>query len=148
MPILTGNLIPEGALVDVLVGLSQSTVHGLRTALQPVPPPINTHALLDTGAEITCFDSALIQSLGLPSSGMVPAFVPALGGLGFAQLHDASLTIVHPSGNPWINLVIRDLTIMDVSLASLGYQVLIGRDVLAKCAFLYHGLKNRFRLSY
>jgi hypothetical protein len=148
MPVLTGALIPEGALVNVLVGPSHSTVQGLRTTLRPVPPFISTKALLDTGAEMTCFDASLVQALGLPFGGSVPANVPAQGGLSFSALHDASLTIVHPSGKAGDNLVIRDITVLELALASLGYQVLIGRDVLARCRFLYDGPKNRFRLHY
>jgi hypothetical protein len=42
-----------------------------------LPPPLDAHALLDTGAEITCIDGVLVQQLGQ----LALANVPALGGL-------------------------------------------------------------------
>jgi hypothetical protein len=84
----------------------------------------------------------------LPFSGSVTANLPGHGGLTVNALYDAGLTIVHPSGNPRDNLVVRDLTVLEVSLAALGYQVLIGRDVLARCRFLFNGPAGRFTLAY
>lgn len=148
MPTLMDALAPEGALVDILLGLSASQVKKLHAALMSVPAPVSSRALIDTGAEITCVDGALIQTANLTIHGTTLSNLPAHGGINISLLYDASLTIVHPSGNPSDNLVIRNLPVLEVPLAPLGYQVLIGRDVLAKCAFLYYGLKNRFRLSY
>lgn len=148
MPTLTEALAPERPLVDVLVGPSASQVQKLRSALRPIPAPVGSRALLDTGAEITCIDTALIHHANLPIHGTTLANVPALGGMSVSLLYDASLTVVHPAGDPADNLIIRNLPVLDVALAALGYQVLIGRDVLAKCRFLYNGPKNRFRLSY
>jgi hypothetical protein len=148
MPVIKGPIQAEGALVDVELGWSASRVRQLRAALRPVPSPVRAKALLDTGAEMTCVDSPLIQMLGLPFGGTVTANVPAHGGVQFLAIHDASLIIFHPSGNPPDNLLVRDLSVLDLSLAALGYQVLIGRDVLAKCRFAYDGPKSRFRLAY
>jgi hypothetical protein len=148
MPTLTGTLVPEGALVPVHVGLSAAGIQALRTALRPVPAAVAIEALLDTGAEITCLDSALIQALNLPLSGTTLANLPAHGGLTLSALHDAGLTVVHPSGNPHDNLVVQVVSVLDIPLAGLGYQLVIGRDVLVRCRFLYHGPRNRFRLSY
>jgi hypothetical protein len=63
-------------------------------------------------------------------------------------MYDASLTVVHPSGNVGDNLVLRHLSVLDLQLGPLGYQALIGRDVLAACRFSYDGPGNRFRLAY
>ena len=148
MPVLRGTLQSEGALVDILLGWSATAAQNLRTALQPVPPSLTTRAVLDTGAEITCFDKLLIQTLGLPFGGAALANLPAHGGLTIQAKHDASLTVVHPSGNPRDNLFVKNVTVLEVPLASLGYQVLLGRDVLAMCRFSYNGPGGRFRLVY
>ena len=65
-----------------------------------------------------------------------------------AALHDASITIIHPSGNARDNLFVRNLSVLELSLASFGYEALIGRDVLAVCYFLYRGPRKSFRLAY
>jgi hypothetical protein len=148
MPSVTGALTPDGAVIPILLGLSASSVQALRTALRPVPSPAGVRALIDTGAELTCVDTALIQTLGLTLGGTTLANLPAHGGLTVSALHDASLTIVHPSGKARANLVVLDLAVLSLPLAPLGYQALLGRDLLARCRFLYDGPRDRFRLSY
>lgn len=148
MPTLTNVLASDGALVDVQIGFSATQTQRLRSALRPIPQPISTRALLDTGAEATGVDQALIQALGLPTRGSVLANLPAHGGLTFGFLYDAALTIVHPSANYHLDLVIHDLAVLELPLAPLGYQVVVGRDVLALCRLLYNGPRHRFRLVY
>jgi hypothetical protein len=148
MPTLKGAVGADGGLVEILLGPSASAVGALRAALRPIPSAIAARALLDTGAELTCVDSSLIHALALPLSGIVLANLPAHGGLTAGVLRDAALTIVHPSGNPQANFVLRNHTVLEVSLGSLGYQCLLGRDVLRRCRFLYDGPRNQFRLRY
>src|SRR5262249_31560885 len=145
---ITSRLDPQGALVQVLAGWSAARARQLQLALRPVPPAISAKALLDTGAEITCVESSLIQSLSLPFGGSVLAHVPAVGGLTAGALYPASVTIVHPSGNAAANLVIGNLSVLEVQLAALGYEALIGRDILARCRLLYDGPRQRFWLRY
>jgi hypothetical protein len=148
VPVLKGLLQPEGAIVDVRVGWSAGQARQLRQALRPVPPALDTRALVDTGAEITCLDGALAQQLGLPLAQLALANVPALGGLRLGAHYHAGLELVHPSAAPGRDLVVPDLLILEVPLAGLGYQALIGRDVLARCDFLYGGRRQRFTLMY
>jgi hypothetical protein len=148
MPVLTAALAAEGAIVSVLVGLSAASAQALRNSLRPVPSPASTKAMIDTGAEVTCVNSALVQSLGLAFGGTVLANLPAHGGVTVGALHDANLTVLHPSGNARDNLVVQNLTVLELPLASLGYEVLLGRDVLAGCRFFYHGPRGRFQLAY
>src|SRR5262249_18071788 len=125
MPVLRGSLQPEGALVDVLAGWSAADAQKLRLALRPVPPGVSARALLDSGAEITCVDSALIQILGVPVGGYLRANLPAHGGMSFFPLYDVSLAVLHPSGNPRDNLSVRNLKVLEISLAPLGYEMLL-----------------------
>ena len=76
------------------------------------------------------------------------ANIPAHGGLTFATQHDASLTIPHPSGDPRLNLMLDSLLVVELSIGLLGYEALLGRDVLAACLFLYDGPRARFELTY
>jgi hypothetical protein len=117
----------------------------LRQAYRPVPPPLDAPALVDTGAEVTCVDGLLIRQLGLPLAQLALANVPALGGLRVGTHYHASVAVVHPSGIP---LVVPNLLILEVPLTELGYQALIGRDVLAHCDFLFRGRRQRFALRY
>jgi hypothetical protein len=93
-------------------------------------------------------DTSLVQTLGLPVDGITLANLPAGGGWTPAAKHDAAVTILHSSGDPHLNLVVTDLIVVELSLSTLGYEVLIGRDVLARCRFLYNGPRGWYRLAY
>jgi hypothetical protein len=135
-------------LVPIQIGLSAPSAQLLRLAFRPVPPPVEARALLDTGAEMTCVDSALIQLVGPSFGGTVMANLPAHGGITIVPRYDVTLTIVHPSGDPDQHLVLHNITVLEIPLAVLGYQAVIGRDVLAQCRFLYDGPGNHFELAY
>jgi len=148
MPVITGPLQADGVLIEAQFAWSATRAQQLRAALRPVPPSVQAKALLDTGAEITCLDTQLVQALGLPLGGLTLANLPAHGGLTGGALYQAALTIVHPSGNAVDNLITNDLSVLGLSLSALGYEAILGRDILAKCRFLYDGLGNRFELEY
>ena len=148
MPILRGRLHADGAFVEVQVNWSAVQARQLRQAHRPVPPALDARALVDTGAEVTCVDAVLIQQLGLPLAQLALANIPALGGLRVGAHYHGGMTIVHPSGAPGASLTVADLLILEVPLGGLGYQVLIGRDVLTRCDFLYRGRRQRFALRY
>ncbi|MBI2803630.1 MAG: hypothetical protein HYX68_01435 [Planctomycetes bacterium] len=148
MPRLTGPVTEDGALVKISIGWSIIAANKLRVAGRPVPMRIEAFALLDTGAEVTCLDSTLIEELELPLDGLALANAPALQGIAFASQYDASPSILHPSGNALAHLTLTDVSVLELPLNVLGYQAVIGRDVLAKCVFLYNGGRERFALRY
>lgn len=148
MPLITSPLQADGALVDIEVGWSNARAKKLRRALRPVPPPMFVSALIDTGAEITCVNSSVIHQLGLPFGGSALANVPAQSGLTVSWMHDVSLSVLHPSGDPAKHLKMANLTVLEIALHTLGYLVLVGRDILSICRLLYDGQRNRFLLKY
>jgi hypothetical protein len=142
---------PDGPLIDVLVGLSAADLQTLRNAGRPVPTPLALHALIDTGAEVSCADPQALAPLvhvGVIPKQFVLANVPAAGGITWAAEYTVSLTIVHPSGNARAHLVLRTQPVVEQSLGQLGYQALIGRDVLARCLHIYNGPAQLFTLAY
>jgi hypothetical protein len=148
MPILSGPLQNGEAIVDAEIGWSAARAGQLRAALQPVPVPVQGRALIDTGAEMTCVDADLVRPLNLPFHSATLANLPAHGGLTVSPMSYAGLIVLHPSGNVRDHLHVRNLIVLELSLAGLGYGVLIGCDVLAGCRFLYDGPGDRFELEY
>jgi hypothetical protein len=55
---------------------------------------------------------------------------------------------VHPSGDPRESWVISDWTVADLPLGTLGYQALVGRDLLNRASLLYDGRPGTFSLTY
>jgi hypothetical protein len=109
MPALKGDILPTGLLLDTQVGWSGSAKQSLRAALRPIPPPLDARAILDSGAEVTALDASLVQALGLVPSSFTLANFPAAGGMTIGREYEVGLTIIHPAGNPGLNLVISDL---------------------------------------
>jgi hypothetical protein len=47
-----------------------------------------------------------------------------------------------------MDLIVQNLLILEMPLGGLGYQALIGRDLLDRCDFFYGGRSQRFSLTY
>lgn len=142
---------PAGPLVRVEIALSAKVVQSLRKGGQPVPPAVTAEALIDSGSDVTCVDPTILaplQKQGLTATKFIPINAPALGGFRPTGEYSVSLTILHPSGNPKANLVLRNQVVVDQEIGALGYQCLIGRDVLDRCIFVYDGPSRHLTLGY
>ena len=151
MNTIHSTLDADGAVIDLLIGLAAVYINQLRRAGSPVPSPIPVRALLDTGAEMTCVDPAvlapLIRAASLRPTRTLYSNVPAAGGLNFVSEYAVGITIIHPD-DPRANLVFRNHPVLEQSLGPLPYQALLGRDVLARCLLVYDGPSSAFTLAY
>src|SRR5262245_12946574 len=152
MPTYDGVIGADGPLVKLLLGPSAPDVQAWRTTKIPIPPSVTIHALLDTGADVTCIDRSVLAPLLIP--GLLPlrfVFVntPAAGGMNIQCEYGMSVTILHPSGNAGDNLSLPDVPVVEQDLAGLGYEALVGRNVLSMLDdFTYRGKAGVFSLSY
>ena len=99
-----------------------------------------TGALLDTGAEVTLFDSSVAQRLGIDLARAAAIPVSGVGG----ALSDAKLATVQLAllGEPDLTV---SLPVAFASIEGLAVGNLIGLDVLSHFDF---GLSHRDRLGY
>ncbi len=151
MTTLQGSIGTDGALVAIWLTLAHANIQNLRQAGMPLPAPLALHALLDPGAEATCIDAKSLRplvNLGLAPSRIIMTNSPALGGSTVTTEYTIGLTIVHPSGNPSANLVLRNHPVVELALGTLGYDALIGRDILDRCLLIYDGPGKSFTLAY
>lgn len=151
MNTFSSPVTPLGPIVRVRIGLNATTVRGLRSVGKVIPQAVETDGLIDSGSDVTCVDPfvlAPLRNVGLQHKKIILAHAPALGGIGYALEYDVGLRIVHPAADPKKDLVIVDLPIIEQPLSALGYSVLIGRYVLAKCLFILDGPSNSFTLGY
>jgi hypothetical protein len=128
--------------------LTDDKVKARRKARRPIPQPILLDALLDTGSDLSCVDPSAIRPLDLPSAGLMPTYSPGLGGLALSPQFTVNFAILDPSGTRGTDLLLADWIITELDMTLLGYQVLNGRDILARCKFLYDGPANTFSLTY
>ena len=107
-----------------------------------MPLPIVLRALIDTGADVSCVDKGILApliALGLKPNRLVFANVPATGGMGLAGEYALSILIPHPSGDPKSALRLPSQNVIEQPLGSLGYEALLGRNVLERCLLIYDG---------
>ena len=149
MPQLSDTWDPaDGAVVTLRVGVGASERRRLRQANRPIPQPGTISALIDTGAEVTCVDPAAVQTLGLASIGPTLANLPAGGGLVGARRYLAAIRLPHPSGDPKDDFVVTDHPLTELPIGALGFEMLIGRDLLALCVLRFDGPGRAFTLDY
>jgi hypothetical protein len=148
MPYLTGAVLAGGPLVHLRIEVSVPRALALRRAGQAVPQAVDLRALLDTGADATCIDTRQVPFLAQETPAFTIVGTPA-GGWTVGLQYDVSLTVVHPQSGKRSSLVFPSLPIVDVALAPfLGYEALVGRDVLERCLLVYDGQGKTFTLAY
>jgi hypothetical protein len=146
MPQLTFP-IPSGELtLLVMVGHNQKALAALIAAGQPLPPPIWTKGVVDTGTNVTCVTPAVLQQLGLTSTGQGSS--QTAGGLAAVNLFEVSLSIPSPGNDPGSMLTRLDLMVMELPSPIPGVDVLIGLDILLECKMLLDGPARRFTLEF
>ena len=120
----------------------------VRAGEQP-PSPVTGRALIDAGASSSCIDPSVTSSLGLEPHGTVPVHTPSTGDHPhLANQTDLSI-IVPPAYRGDAPLVLGAVSALESRLLEhQNIHALIGRDVLARCTFLYEGAANRFVLSW
>lgn len=151
MNTLTDQISPDGPLVKVRIGFGATAIQSLRQQGRAIPGPIDIMALIDSGAEVTCIDKHSLAPLvarGLTFRRFVFANIPALGGLIPSSEYVTSVTLVHPADPARSGSLGRDVAILEQSLGALGYQAVIGRDILDRCLFIYDGPSKSFTLGY
>jgi hypothetical protein len=146
MPQLT-FAIPSGELtLSVMVGHNQKALAAVIAAGQALLAPLWTKGVVDTGTNITCVTPAVLQKLGLTSTGQGSSHTA--GGLAAVNLFEVSLSIPPPGNVLGPMLTRRDLIVMEVPSPIPGVEVLIGLDILLDCKMLLDGPARQFTLEF
>ena len=138
-----------GPILNAFVGVSEQRRQALQDAGLPVPPPVNVRALVDTGASCTCVDPSVLIALSLTPTGSVLIHTPSSGATPvIMEQYDASLLI--PGADPThFPLILRTIPVVSAELlATQGFEVLIGRDILQGCVLVYNGTMGFFTLAF
>lgn len=97
---------------------------------------------------MTCIDLGILQTQNLTPFNKILIQSPSAPGPVFSYLYKVDLTVIHPSGNSQMNLVIPALTVGAPAISHLGTDALVGCDVLSRCRFIYDGSGGQFSLIY
>jgi hypothetical protein len=119
----------------------------LKKANLPTPTGQQVRALLDTGASATCIDPSVVAALGIPPHGTCLMNTPTTGAEPqTVNLYDVGLGIAGSTAPP---LVFETVEVAESNLLQAqGFHMLIGRDILARCTFYYHGPASVISISY
>ena len=133
------------AVIDVAVGLISPQERVLEQAGLPLTLPILLKAMIDSGTARTLIDLSVVAELGLLPTGEARITTPSSGVQEFrAPTYEVKLQLMGP---PHV-LISPALTVISVDLSRFGLQVLLGRDVLARCLFYYNGPSDQFTFSF
>jgi hypothetical protein len=137
-----------GPLVPVRFDITHSERRKRWKLRQPVLHAIDTMALVDTGAECSCITVSLADKLALPLATINFVNMPSTFGLVPALFREAELTLCNQGRDPLQSRIWPILHVMEIDLVKLGYEAIVGRDLLANCEFIYNGNNSTFSLSY
>ncbi len=112
----------------------------------PIPQPIQLRALIDTGADVTSVADASIAPLGLLPLG--PFAVNTANGMVIVNRYAVSLTLLAPGPSPPVNLARPNQAVLGMANAPIGFDVVIGMDLLNDCLLINDGPVGRFTLAF
>jgi hypothetical protein len=140
-PIRSGELT-----LAVLIGHNQQALAAFRATAQPLPAPVWTTGVIDTGRTVTCISSAILRKLGLASTRKSTS--QTVHGRTTVNLFDVSLSIPPPGSAPGPMLTQSDLIVMEMPSSIPGVDVLVGMDVLLGCKLVVEGPSRQFTVEF
>jgi hypothetical protein len=145
MPKLVFPVLPDGLLVDVLIGVDGDTTVAQLTSGQPITVPVRARGEIDTGSNVTAVSSSILQRLGIPIQDQATTLT-ASGNL-LVRMAKASIGIRDFRDPASPELVEPTLTVMELTAQLPGVEVLIGLDFLLGCTFVLEGPVRQFSLE-
>jgi hypothetical protein len=146
MPLIRVPIGVDGPVIDLGIWPARALTHALVAQGRMVPPPQTIRALIDTGADRTAIHPKVSALIDSPPSGTIRVRRPgSTTTVRRVNLHDVRLAfggaVDSPTNGSWVEVESAAVVPADPSVLAL-----IGRDVLARCQFVYDGLKGELLL--
>lgn len=150
MPHLTLNFSQMaehiGPVIQVYVGLGESQLAALRAQGVPPPPEILVRALIDTGAFCSAVDPNVVSPLKLVPFTQGQMRSPTTGAVSLIRdVYAISVWIQHEQAQYEFS---RYFPVFLVDFSTQGVDMILGRDVLEHCLFVYDGTNKIFSLAF
>src|SRR5262249_21357836 len=124
MAIQTYPISADGLAVHAMIGLNGRDAANIVAAGLPVPAPILASALIDTGSDVTCCASTILQRLGLAP--IQQYTTQTVSGSLSVRLFEVSFSIPGASSASGPLLVLPQLVVMELAQPLVNVDVLIG----------------------
>ncbi len=140
------TLRSSGPIVPVEVGIPRILEEYCVRENIPIPPPVSGYALIDTGAFMSAVHEQLFQDFGIQPIDSIPTWTP----------HGDSRSFLYPAKMSFPALGVQDLDMGRVIGCELNWVtvdskqiiMLLGRDLLQNCLFIYNSKAATITLSY
>jgi len=132
------NIRAIGPVVQIQIAISEAAEQALKKAGQPVPPPVQVSAMIDTGASDSVIQTGIAQQLGIQPIGVTRVNTPSSTNV---QCYRYDVQLILPNG---VTVVVP---VTEAPLQGQHIQCLIGRDILMHGVFIYIGYSNLFSFS-
>jgi predicted aspartyl protease len=147
MPHFTLSHSPIGPLIHAFIGVSEPRHGALVKAKLPVPQAILVKALVDTGASHTVVDPSVLTPLGLSPRRIAKTITPTTGATPAKCLtYDVSIHVPLGTATALFSKNAWEVTCLD--LKHQGFEVLLGRDILADGILFYDGKAGTFTMAF
>jgi hypothetical protein len=111
-----------------------------------VPGPISLRGLVDSGADVTSIADSAIAPLGqLPIDSVL---ANTANGMTLVNSYAVSFTILSPDGDSAHDLVRPNLQVLSLAHPPIGFDVLVGLDILNDCLFLLDGPNGQVTIAF
>jgi hypothetical protein len=134
-------LARQGPILQVTVSIPQALAAFYTLQQVPIPSPVTSVALIDTGASTSCVHAPIMQNMGVNPIGVVTILTP--GGPTLRNLYPANFTFpVTGFSRDFTSIIGADLSGQIIN----GQQLiaLIARDVLSLGVLIYNGSFGSF----
>ncbi len=143
MPHYSLAITSAGPLISLYISVSAPRREALIKAHKPIPAPVLTQLLVDTGASCTNIDCKIIGKLGLSPTGAVLMHTPSTGQRPVKALtYDIGL-VLEAGGHQ-----VASVSVIETDFSDQGFGGLLGRDVLSLARMTYSGPDNTMYLSF
>jgi hypothetical protein len=146
MPVLTRPLAPNGAVVELLVGVNEARREVLQKNSFTVPERIRVPAQIDTGTEVSAIDAQVFKQLDIRPIDSVCVRTPSTAEASQSFPQYAVSLALDAEG---IEMFLTSVEVIECVFApDEGIRAMLGRDVLAHCLFVYDGKGKTFILGF
>jgi len=142
---LGGPMSDRGPLIDVKVMLPTQQVEAFKAQGLAYGRPRVIKGLIDTGANCSAIDRDVAEDLKLVPHGFALVHTPSTGPDYVERLQYAACIVV---GEGQADALVLTLPVIESDLSTRDFQILVGRDVLKSCVFVYHGPTDTFSLEW
>lgn len=148
MPSINVPIGPQGPVVELFVGVSSARLQAIKSQGMPDPQLQMVRLLIDTGASSTNICSSVMAKMGMPPTGQVQVYTPSTGNTPVSMdQYDVNLYFPFPQKNLPAH-TIATVPIICAEFQAQGIHGLLGRDILSKAGFVYHGDLNLCVLNF